>query len=185
MNRTEIIQIASEAAVKAAFEYQEKQNQKKSKSRHDKRLRNTKLLLKNYRLLKDHCENAVFDKKELIEISGVKIVDLLDSLDGYERSDYIESIKKSVSKTQVILAHIDAMMKIYRIYCEESDKPEDLRRYRIISSTYLENTKPDDICREEGIDQRTYYRDSRDGVEKLSSLIFGIDGLSDVSKRCQ
>lgn len=77
-------------------------------------------------------------------------------------------------------------MKIYRIYCEESDRPEDVRRYRIIKYTYLENRKPDDICKEEGIDQSTYYRynrDNRDGVEKLSSLIFGIDGLSDVRKR--
>lgn len=183
MNRTEIIQIASAAGVKAALEYQEKQNQKQSKSRHDKRLRNTKLLLKNYRLLKDHCKNAVFDKKEVLEISGVKVIDLLDSLDSYERSDYIESIKKSVSRTQVILAHIDAMMKIYRIYCEESDKPEELRRYRIMSYTYLENRKPDDICKDEGIDQSTYYRDSREIIEKLTSLIFGIDGLSSMRKR--
>jgi hypothetical protein len=186
MNREMIVKIAAEAAVNAAMTYMDQTWRKAVKSRHDKRLRNTRLLMKNYRLLKDHCENAVFDKKELMEIQGVNVVDLLDSLDCYEREDFIESIKNSVSRTQVIIAHIDKMMGVYRILCEQSSKPEEQRRHRIIKYSYIDDPEvpPAEICKLEGIDQSTYYRDKRASFESLGALIFGVDGLSDMRKTC-
>ena len=50
MDKEQIIKLAAEAAVSAAMNYLAQQNQKEKKSRHDKRLRNTKLLLKHYPL---------------------------------------------------------------------------------------------------------------------------------------
>lgn len=179
MDKAEIIKIA----VEAAKDYDQKQRIKNIKSRYDKRLRNTKLLLKNYRLLKDHCESAIFDKKELIDIPNGNIIDLLDSLEECDRQDYIESIKNSVSRTQVILEHIDTMMEIYRIYCDQSEKPEEQRRYAVMKHLYLEGMKSADICKAEGIEQRTYYRDINGIAEMMSALIFGVDGLSAMTKR--
>jgi hypothetical protein len=186
MNRQMIVKLAAEAAVNAAMTYIDQQRCKEVKSRHDKRLRNTRLLLKNYKLLKDHCQSAVFDKKEVLRIQEGNIIDLLDSLDAYGKNDFIESIKNSVSRTQVIIAHIDAMMEIYRIYCEKSDKPEESRRYRIIRSSYFDDPEmpPAEICKLEGIDQSTYYRDKRASFESIGALIFGIDGLSAMRKTC-
>lgn len=183
MNKNQIIEIATKAAVKAALEWQEQQQHKQAKSRHDKRLRNTGLLLENYQMLKDHCDYAVYDKNEVLadEIGG-NVIDILDELEGVERTDYIKSIKESVSRTKVILTHIDEMIKIYRIYCETSDRPEDMRRYRILMKK-LEGVKPAVICEEEGIDQSTYYRDNAEIKRKLSTLFFGIDGLSGMRKK--
>ena len=184
MNKNQIIELAAKHAAEAALEWHEKQLQKQAKSRHDKRLRNTRLLLNNYQLLKDHCDNAVYDKNEVLASEvGNNVIDVLDSLEGTDRHDYIMSIKASVTRTQVILAHIDEMIKIYRIYCETSDRPEDMRRYRILVKKYLEDVKPAEICEEEGIDQSTYYRDSAEIAKKLSALIFGIDGLSGMRKK--
>lgn len=62
------------------------------KSRHDRRLRNTKLLLDNYSLLQDHCKNAIYDKEQAIAVNAI---DVLDSIDNCDNDTYIESIKKS------------------------------------------------------------------------------------------
>jgi len=50
MDKEQIVKLAAEAAVSAAMNYLAQQSQKEKKSRHDKRLRNTKLLLKHYPL---------------------------------------------------------------------------------------------------------------------------------------
>lgn len=182
LTKKEIAEIVADT-VKTTIEQVEKHKVVKAKSRHDKRLRNTKLLLENYLLLKDYVDNAIYDKKDVIA-SEYSAIDILDSLDEYDDpADYIQSIKDSVSRTKVILTHIDQMMKIYRIYCEESNKPEEIRQYRIMEKKYIEDIKPSDICEQEDIDQSTYYRDSRAIARKLSALIFGIDGLSDMRKR--
>lgn len=183
MNKEQIIQIAAEAGAKAALEAWEKQKQKEVKDRRDRRLWNTRLLLKNYQLLKDHCENAVCSQSQVPESESA--IDILNSVDGLDKDTYIESIKRSVSRTKTIIAHIDKMMELYKVYCDTSHKAEEPRRYRVIIAAYLEKPKPtiQAICQREGIDLRTYYRDNRDASITLGALFFGIDGLSSVRKR--
>ena len=74
--------------------YLAQQSLKEKKSRHDKRMRNTKSLLKHYTLVKEHCIESVFDLPKATTTETV--VDVLDSLECYS-SDiiYIESIKKT------------------------------------------------------------------------------------------
>jgi len=171
MTKEEIIKLA----VEAVREY----DQKQSKSRHDKRLRNTKLLLDNYSLLQDHCANAVYDKNQIIEAGNV--LDVLDSFENCDKDMYIESIKKSTIRTRIILSHIDEMLELYKVYCEKSKREEDNRRYRVLRAYYFDECNIQDIVNAEKIDERTYYRDMKDAREKLSALIFGIDGLHNVS----
>jgi hypothetical protein len=185
-----IVQAAVEAAkaditkmaVESVMEYNEKQRSKQIAARHDKRLWNTRLLLRNYQLLKKHTEKAVCES-DPPEIKK-SAIDILDEIDDLDKTTYINSIKQSVAKTKIILAHIDEMMKIYKACCETSGRYEDIRRYRIIEYTYFCDPKPKiaDVCSTEGIDISTFYRDSRDSCEKLSALIFGIDGLSGMRK---
>jgi hypothetical protein len=176
MDKELIVKLAAEAAVNAAMNYLSQQNQKEKKSRHDKRLRNTKLLLKHYPLLNEHCKESVFNLPKAITTE--RVVDVLDSLERYSSDIYIESIKKSVTRAYIILAHIEQMLKLYKIYCETSGKAEDERRYRIIQAVYFDGVKIASICESEGIDESTYYRDIREACGKLSALIFGIDGIS-------
>ena len=111
-------------------------------------------------------------------ITTERVVDVLDSLERYSSDIYIESIKKSVTRTYIILAYIDQMLKLYKIYCETSGKVEDERRYRVLQAVYLDKEKIPTICEREGIDESTYYRDIREARSKLSALIFSIDGIS-------
>lgn len=164
-------------AVEAALEYLDKQRLKQKKSRYDRRLRNTRLLLKNYDLLKSHCDKSVFNLQHVSE----NAIDVLDSLDRLDSTAYIESIKRSVTKTYIIINHIDTMLELYDAYCQKSKREEDKRRYRVLTAYYFEGLDMSEIMARENIEERTYYRDNRDAIEKLSALIFGIDSLEDMS----
>jgi hypothetical protein len=174
MNKDQII----ETAVKAALEWHEKQLQKQNKSRHDRRLRNTRLLLRNYSLLKDHCQKSVYNLQQIPSGNAIDVLDAIENMDG---TAYIESIQKSVTKTFIIISHIDTMLELYEIYCQRSQREEDQRRYRILKAYYFEGCQMSEIIEREHIEERTYYRDMRESISKLSALIFGIDSLHDVS----
>jgi len=76
------------------------------------------------------------------------------------------------------------MLGVYEVLCAKSDKPEDMRRYRIIKSLYIDDDKKsiDDIIKDEKIESRTVYRDINDACRKLGALIFGVDGLTLMSQ---
>ncbi|TCX51945.1 MULTISPECIES: hypothetical protein [unclassified Dehalobacter] len=175
--QADIIKIAAEAGARAALETLDKEKRKAQKSRYDRRLRNTRMLLRNYRMFKEHTSNAIFEKSQLDE----NAIDILDMI--YEASSesevFVESIKRSVARTRIIITHIDEMLNIYEIICSRSDKPEDDRRYRVIKALYIVDDilTVKEIAAAEHTDERTVYRDIDRATEKLSALIFGIDGL--------
>ncbi len=55
------------AGVSAAAAHIEEEHQKEAKERTDRRLHNTRLLLKNYRLLKRHTAGAIYNAKQAKE----------------------------------------------------------------------------------------------------------------------
>jgi hypothetical protein len=175
--QAEIIKLAAEAGAKAALEALEKEKKKAHKSRHDRRLRNTKLLLRNFRMFKEHTENAVFEVSQLDE----NAIDILDMMWEYSNDSelFVESIKKSVARTKIIMTHVIDMLALYEAYCMKSTKPEDSRRYRVIDNLYISEQPMTvrEIATMEGIDERTVYKDVDAACERLSALIFGIDGL--------
>lgn len=172
-----LVRLAAAEGAKAAMEAIEKEKQKERKSRHDRRLRNTKLLLRNFRMFKEHCRNAVFDASQLDE-NAIDILDLMWNRSGAD--NFVESIKKSVQRTAIIMQHITDMLGLYEAYCIKSAKAEDARRYRVIEALYIADAPltAQQIAEREGIDLRTVYKDIDAAAEKLSALIFGIDGLN-------
>lgn len=171
------VQRGTEAGIKAAMDYLTEERKQLKKGRYDRRLRNTRLLLKNYRSFRNYAKNAVYKASQLKE----NAVDILDGLDDYSFDDglYIESIKKSQQRTLIILNHIDEMLRYYKIDCEQSGKDEELRRYRIIMAYYINDPKKnaEEIAEEEHIERRTLYKDINIALKPLSALIFGIDSM--------
>ncbi len=165
------------AGIKAAMDYMAEERQAQKKGRCDRRLRNTRLLLKNYRSLKYYVKGAIYKASQVKE----NAIDVLDGLDDYTFDDslYIESIKKSQQRTLIILKHIDEMLRYYRIDCERGGKDEDMRRYRIIMAYYIDDEKlgVDEIAEQEYIERRALYRDVNIALKPLSALIFGIDSM--------
>lgn len=181
INKADIIKLAAEAGAKAALEAWEKQWKEKQREQKNMRLWNTRMLLRHYNSLKKYCENAVYDRQTAAVSESP--VEILETLGNCSKETYIESIKSSVQRTRVIMTHVEAMLQIYKIFCDSSDRLEDKRRYRILTATYFDGIKIEDICIVEKIDRSTYYRDNRETTEMLSALIFGVDGLSAMRKR--
>lgn len=171
------VQQGTEAGIKAALNHIEEEKKAHRKGRYDKRLRNTRLLLKNYRAFKDHAAGAVYSARKAKESA----IDILDGLDekAFDDDLYIESISRSQQRTIIIVNHIEEMLNYYRISCEESGRPEEIRRYRVIMGTYIEQERKtaEEIAAQEHIERRTVYKDINAAIKPLSALIFGIDSL--------
>ena len=174
------IQKGVAAGVQAAADRMEEDRKRERKGRYDRRLHNTRRLLKSYRVLKHHALGAVTTGAQA---NGIRenAVDILDSLDDVRIDDtlYIESIKRSQQRTQIIIEHIDEMVRYWRIDCEQSGKEEAIRRYRIIGDPYLgdEQITAEELAEREHIERRTVYKDIKAAMRPLSALIFGIDGI--------
>ena len=95
-NTDEIIRLVAKEAIK---EFDKEQKEKKKK----KVFHNTKLLLKHYNSLKTHVEEAIDDVKKIHVDSEIDDI-CSDEL-------YIASIKRSKSKTLIMIAHIDMALE--------------------------------------------------------------------------
>lgn len=176
MTQEEIIRLAAEAGAKAAMETLEKERQKETLEMSDRRLRNTKLLLRNYRVFKDHAANAVYEVES--EEDPLQIIQEL-MMPGKSPNLFVESIKRSVARTVTIVKHIETMLHLYQVYCYQYGSEEDERRWRVIEGLYVGNQKISvaELAEREGVVERTIYKDIDVASERLSALIFGIDGI--------
>ena len=171
----ETIRIAAEVGAKVAMDRLDKERAKERSERVDRRLHNTRLLLRNYKLFRQHAENAVFEVEQLEE----SVYDILDMMERNTGIGFVDSIKNSVARTATLVGHIEVMLGIYKTYCESTGKAEDARRWRALKGTYLDDASKSkyDIADEEGVSDRTIDRDIVAACEHLSGLFFGIDGV--------
>ena len=111
------------------------------------------------------------------EESVEEIVEALDEL--LEENLKVESIMKSAARTQLIMRHVNRMLGIYKVVCENSVDEGEQRHYRVIEALYLRDRplSPTAVAEREKIDKRTVYKDVDAACATLSALIFGIDGI--------
>jgi hypothetical protein len=131
----------------------------------DRRLRNTKLLLKNYRMLTIHSKNTVLKINELNQLL---------TLDLTETGEIeIESIKKSKQKTLLMLNFIDRMLETYRVINE--------KRFVIVCCLYIaeEKTSVEELARYYNCTTRAIYKELNNAVSEISALLFGISSILD------
>ncbi len=146
--------------------------------RADRRLRNTKLLLRNYRMLKKHAENSVFRRAQMDESA----FDILESMMKSRDNDVIiNSIKDSAARTAVMVSHVEAMLGLYAAFCEKSPNKEiERRRYDVVWDMYIaeDTLSAKEIAQKKNMSKENVYVDLRVAVERLAALIFGVDGLN-------
>lgn len=169
-------------------------NAKEQESLFDKRLYNTKLLLEHYRLFKEHAENAVFELTRLdeAELTAIEIMDSMWQSAGPGRGEIaIESIAKSTLRTQIVIKHIDEMLGIYEAYCYRSGKPENERRWDVINTMFIlpmpvgksKTELYEELAAKHFTSARQIQRDINDSMEKITALLFGIDGIQRLEKK--
>lgn len=176
MNQEEIIKLAAEAGAKAAMETLERERKRDRQEMADRRLWNTKLLLKNYRSFEAHVANSVFTVDDYMPLEEIW-ADLM--MPGRDSTLFVESIKQSVARTATIVKHMEAMMDLYKVYCTTIGTTEDERRWRIIDGLYIneERRTIKELAQEEGVVERTIYKDVDIACERIAALMFGVDGL--------
>ena len=174
----DIYEKAAAIGAKEALKTLEQERKKKQGKIADRKLRNTKLLLRNYHMLKEHAENSVFGRTQMEESA----LDILESMMNlYEDTIIIESIKRSATRTAIIVSHIEVMFGLYQSYCEHTSSKEiDLRRYQVAWDMYMadDTLSAKEIAKKQNISVRNVYDDIKVATERLSALIFGVDGLN-------
>lgn len=174
-----ISKVAAEQATQAAIKTWEIQRKAALKEISDKRLYNTKLLLRNYRLFKTHSAEAIFSRDRASE-SVQELLDMMwDCSNGGYSETFVDSIRRSAARTALIIDHVDEMIGIYKIFCERSSRPEDMRRFRVLNALYLEGEPKTaaEVAAGEMIDSRTVYKDIDAACEKLTALFFGATAI--------
>lgn len=175
-DRDYIIRLAAEIGAKTALKQYESAVSKAKAERVDRRLHNTKLLLRNYRMFKAHAENAVYDVQDIDE-SAYDILDLMSDR-GQDSDAIVESIRQSVARTVTIVSHIDTMLGLYEVYCAKAG-PEEMRRWGVIRGLYIieQPMTVRELANTYCVAERTIYRDIDAATERLAALVFGIDGV--------
>lgn len=182
-SKEEAARIAAEVATKnaarigaeAAIAKYESERKKQKKLRSDRRLRDTKRLMKHYREIKLHAEDAI---AALAEMSD-EDYDFFQKLMEDDESVDVQAIVTSKARSSVMLAQIDAMLHKYEEISVASHREEDTRRYRILEAMYIldEPFTAAEVAQRENVNERTVYRDIEVACEKMGALLFGIQWI--------
>lgn len=171
----QIIAISSENAAKVAIDKVEKERKHQVKKQQSKMLHNTKLLLTTYRDLKCNASDSVYSKTQMEESAE----DILDAMmNVYDDHIIVDSIRRSATRTAIMVQHIERMLEIYEMYAKAGNCI-DKRQYDVIYEMYIspEKSTVNELAKKHNCSKETIYKDIHLVIQKLSALIFGIDGI--------
>lgn len=174
MTYNEMLEQAAKIAADTAINKYKAEQETHRKSVSDKKFKNTKLLLRQYRALRDYAENAVYNTEQLVDFEMAELMSGVTDSDKFK----VESVQNQVAYTKTIMQHVETMLHIYRLKCLSSEKEEVQRRWRVVESMYIAgDSQPEisSIAAHEAIDGRTVYKDIDKACDELSNLIFGLD----------
>jgi len=169
----EQVKLAAQIGAKAGAQAFHDSQQRVIKTAYQKRLRNTKLILQNYRFLENHV-NVGLPKLDADDMEAVADIPKRE-LDVYSLIGY-------QARSKVMINYIDNVLNEYRIECESSNFSNKKRRYQIIRCLFLQK-KP--INRETvaglfNVDHRTIDRSVKAAIKDLSVMLYGTDALNDM-----
>ncbi|GAF41139.1 hypothetical protein FC83_GL000926 [Agrilactobacillus composti DSM 18527 = JCM 14202] len=158
----------NEVVQKVLAEVQRQRSQKRDEEK-DFRLRNTKILLREYRKLKTHIAIAPED-----EITP----DEYKLLSGGHQD--ISSLMKYKISTKRLMRYVDSILDAYEGYCKSGDS-YDNRRWVIIDSMYLgdKRLKISQLADMYCVDRSIISKEQSKAIQDLSIMLFGIRGLDD------
>lgn len=150
--------ILQEVAIKAVKEYSRQENKKKQK----RIMHNTFVLMENYTSLKRFVSNAVSEQ------------DQIERTKRFENNEYLNSIRKSRTKTMLMIAHIDAALKELK---KETDKTDEAYKYDAFYMYYIKMMTYEQIQEELQCGKNSPARWCKEMIKRLSVKLFGIDGM--------
>ncbi|WP_326514799.1 hypothetical protein [Clostridium intestinale] len=170
---------AVKIGIREGIKYIKEQEYRKTTKRYDRRLRNTKLLLKHFRALYEHNNITENTTIKIFKENAVDILDDIEAIDDEEQ--YVQALSRTKIRTLIMVEHINKACRYYKTICESEDKAKE-RRYKIINYMYLDlslETVPtyEQVAEHFNITIKTVGRDVKSAINDLSILLFGIDGI--------
>lgn len=165
--------------IKKGIEQAKNEERLRGKITYDTRIKNTRLLLKNYRNFVKACKQATFTEKELETATVEEVLDKL-FCQSYDEVTVVQSILTSKKRTEIILTHIERIINFYIFEAEQSKNDEKIRKAHILNDLYVEGKykpKINAMSEKYHISERQIRRDANSAIEEIAVLMFGIDGI--------
>lgn len=172
----EMMRRASEAGI-AAYKNEHEETTRRKAGR---LLYRTKTLLERYTQLNEYAQNSVYTLERAEEVNeGIADLEALTKFGIFDDDKTLHNLKRSVVTVNMVMAHVNTMLEVYRKECESSASKVKQRQYRVIEYLYLSENKLNtkEIAELEGEDVRTIQNDAKQAREDLTALIFGLDGV--------
>ncbi len=172
----EMMRRASEASI-AAYKNEHEETTRRKAGR---LLYRTKTLLERYTQLNEYAQNSVYTLERAEEVNeGIADLEVLTKFGIFDDDKTLHNLKRSVVTVNMVMAHVNTMLEVYRKECESSASKVKQRQYRVIEYLYLSENKLNtkEIAELEGEDVRTIQNDAKQAREDLTALIFGLDGV--------
>ena len=172
----EMMRRASEAGI-AAYKNEHEETTRRKAGR---LLYRTKTLLERYTQLNEYAQNSVYTLERAEEVNeGIADLEVLTKFGIFDDDKTLHNLKRSVVTVNMVMAHVNTMLEVYRKECESSASKVKQRQYRVIEYLYLSENKLNtkEIAELEGEDVRTIQNDAKQAREDLTALIFGLAGV--------
>lgn len=133
------------------------------------RIKNTRMLLKNYDILQGYTQEVNTNIDELLREVFDKDDLKLRSIDGYK------------ARTAKMMEYTNLMLEAYRTYASKRDERVQ-RRYFTLVHTYITPIKMTrmEIAERFYCTDKTIQRDEQDAIREFSLFLFGITSLEEM-----
>lgn len=175
----QLINSAVEKGIEKGIERARNEERLREKITYDTKLKNTRLLIKNYRRFLNACQQATWTECELETATVDEVLDKL-FCQSYDEVTVVQSILTSKKRTEIILTHIERIINFYLFEADQSKNDEKWRKAHILNDLYVEGKyKPKISVMSEKyhISERQIRRDANSAIEEIAVLMFGIDGI--------
>lgn len=165
--------------IKKGIEQAKNEERLKEKITYDIKIKNTRLLFKNYRNFVKACKQATFTEKDLETATVEEVLDKL-FCQSYDEVTVVQSILASKKRTEIILTHIKRIIKFYLYEADQSKNEEKKRKAHILNDLYVVGEykpKINIMSEKYHISERQIRRDANSAISSIAVLMFGIDGI--------
>ena len=168
-----LIQNSVNEGIKQAIKEYDREKEIRHKVKYDRRLRNTGLLLKNYRNFKEYCNNAIYEVAEAVEKNVEEesnYIEIFDEIyDMNDESTIVRSILKAKERTLLIMKHIETCIEFYEYKAFNSKNEEFKRRVEVIKRLYINDKVEtfEEIAKDLFVSTKTVNRDRKKARDRL------------------
>lgn len=177
------IEVGVSKGIERAIQITEERKEKKNQHVYNNRLKNTRLLLNNYRNFIKSVDNTVFTEKDLETIT---VNELLNKIEDFEceynnKEVIVESILKSRKKTEIMIKHIKKVVDFFIFDASQSDDDYKKLLADIVKVYFIDGTRKPKYKEMSDLfyrSERQINRDITTAVYEISLIMFGFDSVN-------